>query len=609
MDVPFASEAELGVIALPPEDAPVPDQLGTLERAVSVGPLGWNDELAAGRSDAEINEVQRAVNSSAWFTLVETRRHVVRTLARRVAPHEAAATLLARIVRDRPQDVLGFEVAEAAIDARRPRQVLEIVAGWTERPSRFAHWHWQLGARATLRVHAPADAFTRLAPTLDDPELERRTIEAVTLFDGEIDPRWFTAMARFLSPEAGRGDSGRFFWRHIANAHALDIVTAEARRMAETGAFNGYFYNTLDRMKSPALAPALLALVKAAAPHGDWRLTRPLGILAELADVTTLDELRALAPAMKGKAKTALATVIGQLETKLGVPPLGKPKKPAAPRSPLARQLVEAGLSVERANSIDKLARARIDLAPSPAGEMRVGQTRFGGTPDLPRGVTWPHVTCSAEQMTLAPAEHPAGTLPPPDAKGRYRVPLGFVAQLDLSELAPHDVDRLLPSAGTLWFFARQEIVVGEKRELQQIASAVLHAPAGTELVPSAFPDALPAFERHPAAAIAVGHCVPVPPPTVEPVQKLAFVASEHEAFERARARNPVSTDHACLGWAEDAAYYRGIPATKEQLLLRCGSEAISGFEWGDSASIFFVIPTAALASLEFGKAYCLMDE
>lgn len=39
---------------------------------------------------------------------------------------------------------------------------------------------------------------------------------------------------------------------------------------------------------------------------------------------------------------------------------------------------------------------------------------------------------------------------------------------------------------------------------------------------------------------------------------------------------------HATLGWA-DAGYYRGIPAANEQLLLRVGSDEVSGFEWGDA--------------------------
>lgn len=104
-----------------------------------------------------------------------------------------------------------------------------------------------------------------------------------------------------------------------------------------------------------------------------------------------------------------------------------------------------------------------------------MGESRLGGEPDLPKGTTWPHVTCTKKDFGIAPEHFRPGTLPEPDAKGRYQVPLGFIAQLDLADLAAHDADGLLPTTGMLWFFLRQEITIGEQRERPVLASRVIY--------------------------------------------------------------------------------------------------------------------------------------
>jgi len=68
----------------------------------------------------------------------------------------------------------------------------------------------------------------------------------------------------------------------------------------------------------------------------------------------------------------------------------------------------------------------RIDVQPVDEDELPVGTSKIGGRPDLPPDIAWP--------------EH----------EGR---PLGFLAQFNLTEVAPYNVEYTLPSSGMLYFF------------------------------------------------------------------------------------------------------------------------------------------------------------
>jgi hypothetical protein len=67
-----------------------------------------------------------------------------------------------------------------------------------------------------------------------------------------------------------------------------------------------------------------------------------------------------------------------------------------------------------------------IDVTPVDECELAIGASKMGGLPDLPEHALWPGF------------------------RGR---PMGFVAQINLREAAPYDVDGVLPPAGVLSFF------------------------------------------------------------------------------------------------------------------------------------------------------------
>lgn len=79
--------------------------------------------------------------------------------------------------------------------------------------------------------------------------------------------------------------------------------------------------------------------------------------------------------------------------------------------------------------------------------DIAVGQTKIGGRPDLPPGISWVLETASVEIVEKKLLFF--------RSKKQETVvkPLSFIAQVNLSETAPFDDARLLPETGMLYFF------------------------------------------------------------------------------------------------------------------------------------------------------------
>jgi hypothetical protein len=117
---------------------------------------------------------------------------------------------------------------------------------------------------------------------------------------------------------------------------------------------------------------------------------------------------------------------------------------------------------VEAVLSDTRLARVAADLERMKLGSIRIhaslveeealelGQSKFGGRPDVPRGMAWPTAKLDAPPPSDGFREaHPELDFVPAD--GIVHLPL--VAQFRLSELAPYDSAGLLPPEGMLYFF------------------------------------------------------------------------------------------------------------------------------------------------------------
>ncbi|MEZ6045236.1 MAG: YwqG family protein [Planctomycetaceae bacterium] len=75
-----------------------------------------------------------------------------------------------------------------------------------------------------------------------------------------------------------------------------------------------------------------------------------------------------------------------------------------------------------------------------PQAQFGLGESRFGGIPDLPEGFDWPRWKSSEQHLVLFPPQREDGS-----------APLGFLAQLDLQQLPR--IDERLPDKGWLYFF------------------------------------------------------------------------------------------------------------------------------------------------------------
>lgn len=587
---------------VPDPSAPIDAQLAAFAWATDPGDVDWANT--------------DTLHTEPIFSRVKAQTDAIVTLSERLAKladDKRVADALTRAVRDQEANQIGLIVGLNLVAVGAPREALQLIATWLDDPRDDLH-RVTCAARAALLTKAPADAFDAIAPFVDNDYAES-AYEALTDYRGKVDARFIERAARVVLTDH---NAGGFLAVHTDQPEAVRVIGDALSSIAAGGNVTGYFYRTLAQVMSPdgpaaaecrALAPQILAVVEGAVQHGDWRLTQPLAILVTVADAAIAQRLRELAATAKGKAKKALAATVAELDKTFPPPADAKPvkKKIVKVASPLAQTLVDAGLLPERANAIAKLARARIEMTAAKQSKHVVGATRFGGVPDLPAKTKWPTVSLTAKQLLLGVDEYPAGLLPKPDAKGRYELPLAFVAQLDLATLAAHDTAKALPTSGTLSFFARQEPELGSKRELRVIASAVIYTSAKATLEKREPPAELPKQLRYKAASIKAAGTTPLPPTNLESFSKLALTPAELETYENAIADQAIP-DHTSLGWA-DAGYYRGIPAANEQLLLRVGSNELSGFEWGDAAPIFFVISPAALSSKDFEKAYCVMDE
>jgi hypothetical protein len=121
------------------------------------------------------------------------------------------------------------------------------------------------------------------------------------------------------------------------------------------------------------------------------------------------------------------------------------------------------------------LARNSIRLRVDNTAARSVGESRVGGPPATPVGFNWPRrrVDMPHPGKAWLESRYFPPRLLPADGLSTFE----FVAQVDLAEMAPFDVDRLLPPDGRLLFFY-DEIYTSD------VAPENADASAGTESLP-----------------------------------------------------------------------------------------------------------------------------
>ena len=111
----------------------------------------------------------------------------------------------------------------------------------------------------------------------------------------------------------------------------------------------------------------------------------------------------------------------------------------------------------------------KIDLDPKVKTD-KIGNSRFGGNPDLPLEMDWPHNEDSGD-------------------------PLNFIAQLNMEDFKALDIENKLPSQGILYFFYDLEAFLWGFDKKDMLGSLVYYYDGPIEnLVNSPCPDKIQAF-------------------------------------------------------------------------------------------------------------------
>jgi uncharacterized protein YwqG len=218
-----------------------------------------------------------------------------------------------------------------------------------------------------------------------------------------------------------------------------------------------------------------------------------------------------------------------------------------------------------------------------------LGASKFGGAPDVPEDFVWP--TWNEK-------------------------PLGFLAQINLEEVAPFDVENQLPKSGLLSFFYflsnGDEWPIGEAKEKEgwRVFHFVDKQLARRSVPPDSlneYPFAIARFEtgaRWTAPELPDG-CWPLTEQEGEEWGNYSDVASWNQSL------------HQILGNPKIVQYDVRYDAAKKSqrgeeqdwiLLLQIDSDNTFDFMWGDLGTLYFLIHQADLKTQDFSNVWCIAD-
>jgi uncharacterized protein YwqG len=284
----------------------------------------------------------------------------------------------------------------------------------------------------------------------------------------------------------------------------------------------------------------------------------------------------------------------------------------------LRRALATAGLADLLAH-VETLAQPGIALATRATAQdaLPVGASSVGGQPDLPAGAAWP---------------------------SRQGVPLAYVAQIRLEDVAPFDSAHALPARGLLSFFydAAQETYGGSPADRGGF-SVVYITDATQQLERLPFPDALPAEARFTPCAVSFSSILTLPDTPEVALPNLAWSPEQQKSYEAALAGLPGgggaaasgsrAAQNQLLGYPDtlqddmrlecqlaahgvDVSQLETDPRAKElipgaddwALLLQIDSDGQAGMRWGDGGILYYWIERQALKTADFSNVWCVLQ-
>ena len=254
--------------------------------------------------------------------------------------------------------------------------------------------------------------------------------------------------------------------------------------------------------------------------------------------------------------------------------------------------------------------------------EIAIGQTKIGGRPDLPQEVIW------VTETNTVKIKGKKFLIFSTKRQETITKPLSFIAQINLSETSPYDIENLLPKSGLLYFFysAEQEAWGFDYKDRNKF-KIIYWDGDFDRLQRIDFPNDLPEYSCYKACS-------------VEIKSENSLPSSEHEVYddftdeENDKFWANVYDDgnvNKLLGYSDniqgemelecelvtnglycgDASGYND-PKRKElepnakkwRLLLQIDSNEENGMMWGDCGRLYFWIKKDDLQDRNFDKSW-----
>lgn len=281
---------------------------------------------------------------------------------------------------------------------------------------------------------------------------------------------------------------------------------------------------------------------------------------------------------------------------------------PTGAQGGFRERIVAAGLG-HHAASLEALVRSSVRLRTEVVEEssIGIGRTKVGGNPDLPRSFNWP----------------------------RYEgLPQSFIAQINLSEVHPYDVDGLLPATGLLSFFYDSQQSVWGFDPAQDGAWAVRYTPDSADLVRWSTPRDLPDEGHFRGALLHPSIESTYPPWEFSEVNGLKLTRDEQFAYAELLEEDegpihrllghpdPVQGDmqlecqlvsHGLYcgdskGYDDPRAAALEAGAVNWRLLLQVDSDDDARMEWGDGGRIYYWVHLESLANRDWQQVRLILQ-
>jgi uncharacterized protein YwqG len=269
----------------------------------------------------------------------------------------------------------------------------------------------------------------------------------------------------------------------------------------------------------------------------------------------------------------------------------------------------------------------RLYQTPCKENEIKLGQSKIGGRPDLPSSIQWIMETNAVVTDSILTEDKRFINVEETNVK-----PLSFIAQINLTEVSQFDSENLLPKSGILYFFysADQQAWGTEYKDKNKF-KVLFYEGQLSELKRMAFPPDLCESSRYKACKVNAKPEISLPPYGHEVYND--FTEEENEIFwEHVDETDEINK---MLGYPDiiqnemelecelvtnerypgDSLYNNDhteeeleLKAKNWQLLLQIDSNEQNEMMWGDCGRLYFWIKRNELKSKLFDNAWFILQ-